>query len=538
MHLNFDYLVVGSGATGAIAAKTLVDKGVQVALLDIGEEDKQYKDLIPNKDFLSIRKQDARQHRYFLGDQFEGIPWESTRVGSQLTPPRSFLTRFSDVLFPFDSESFQPLESAAKGGLGGGWGLGSYVFSKLELEAVGLSDYEMNASYEEVISYIGVSGIYDDGGKYGLGSNKKIQPAMKLDVNHQKILKAYQKNKSKLNKNDIYVGQSVLALLTEDKSNRKAVQYRDMGFWSDTNKSAYRSWMTIDELNKKSNFIYYKNCLVTKFEEFDEGVRVFVKRTDTNEIQVYTCKKLILSPGVLGTARIVSRSFDYKKERLPIICNPYSYMPCINRRQLGKNVDQYQTSFAQLVMYLDEQKNNFDVGVAALFSYRSLLLFKLIKETPLNFADARIIMQFLQSSFTIAGIHHPEKGSENKFVSLVKDTASYTGDKLVGQYILSDSELIRNINREKKFKSALISLGCYPMKTIQTPAGGSIHYGGTLPFSEKNELFSVLKNGKLGGTKNVYVADGSGFKYLPAKGVTLTLMANAHRVAKNVLKNE
>ena len=538
MHLNFDYLVVGSGATGAIAAKTLVDKGVQVGLLDIGEEDKVYKDLIPNADFLSIRKKDIEQHRYFLGDQFEGIPWETTRVGSQLTPPRSFLTRFSEAFFPFDSESFQPLESAAKGGLGGGWGLGSYVFSKLELEAVGLNEYEMNASYEDVISYIGVSGIYDDGGKYGLGSDKKIQPAMKLDVNHQKILKAYQKNKSKLNKNDIYVGQSVLALLTEDKSNRKAVQYRDMGFWSDTNKSAYRSWMTIDELNKRPNFKYHKNCLVTKFEEFDGGVRVFVKRTDTNEIQLYTCKKLILSPGVLGTARIVSRSFDYKKEKLPILCNPYSYMPCINRRQLGKKVDQHQTSFAQLVMYLDDQKNNFDVGVAALFSYRSLLLFKLIKETPLNFVDARIIMQFLQSSFTIAGIHHPEKGSDNKFISLVKDTASYTGDKLVGQYILSENELFKNKNREKKFKSALTTLGCYPMKTIQTPAGGSIHYGGTLPFSENNELFHVLKNGKLGGTKNVYVADGSGFKYLPAKGVTLTLMANANRVAKNVLKNE
>jgi hypothetical protein len=27
------------------------------------------------------------------------------------------------------------------------------------------------------------------------------------------------------------------------------------------------------------------------------------------------------------------------------------------------------------------------------------------------------------------------------------------------------------------------------------------------------------------------VADGSGFRYLPANGPTLTLMANAHRVA-------
>jgi hypothetical protein len=40
----------------------------------------------------------------------------------------------------------------------------------------------------------------------------------------------------------------------------------------------------------------------------------------------------------------------------------------------------------------------------------------------------------------------------------------------------------------------------------------------------------------LGGTKNVFVADGSGFKYLPAKGLTLTLMANAHLVALNSLK--
>ncbi|WP_299314531.1 hypothetical protein [uncultured Aquimarina sp.] len=538
MQLSYDYIVVGSGATGAIAAKTLVDSGVQVGLLDIGEEDTIYKNTIPNSDFISIRKKDKQQHSYFLGKEFEGIPWETKRVGSQLTPPRSFLTRFSEKLTPFQSDSFQPMESTAKGGLGGGWGLGCYVFSKPELEALGLDESEMLPAYQSIASYIGISGTKDDGAPYSLRNLKDIQPATKIEGNLKGILSSYQKHRRSLNKQNVFLGRSGLALLTKDISNRSAVKYRDMGFWSDTNKSAYRSWITIDELCKQPNFSYHKNCLVTRFEENSDGVAIIVKRTDTNEEQVFRCKKLILSPGVLGTARIVIRSFDYKKNKLPIICNPYSYIPCLQWRRMGKKIEQHKTSFAQLVLYVDEHKKNFDVGMAALFSYRSLLLFKLIKETPLNYQDARIIMQFLHSSFTIAGIHHPDSGSDTKFISLKKNQESYTGDILTGEYILSEEEIHVNSQREKKIRKALKTLGCLPLKTIHTPLGGSIHYGGTLPYSEKGELFTISKSGKLGGTKNIYIADGSGFKYLPAKGLTFTLMANAYRVAKNVLKNE
>ena len=81
-------------------------------------------------------------------------------------------------------------------------------------------------------------------------------------------------------------------------------------------------------------------------------------------------------------------------------------------------------------------------------------------------------------------------------------------------------------------------MGCQPIKTIYTPHGGSIHYAGTLPFSESGEKFTIHSNGKLAGTKNVFVADGSGFNYLPAKGLTFTLMANAYNVAKNAMKND
>ncbi len=538
MQLIHDYLVIGSGATGAIAAWSLAEEGVNVAVLDVGIQDEKYKNIIPNKDFVSIRKEDEQQHHFFLGKQFEGIPWENSRVGSQLTPPRNYLNLFANKLIPFDSDSFKPLESLAKGGLGGGWGLGCYTFSSAEIKAVGLIEKDLLHAYEKVASHIGISGSFDDATPYCLGNLKNVQAASNLEQNLNGIFNSYKKRKEKLNKKGLFVGRTPLALLTEDKNDRKAIQYKDMDFWSDADKSGYRSWMTIEELQEKDNFTYYRNCLVIKFKETENGVQVYVKRTDTNDEQIFLCKKLILCPGVLGTARIVSRSFNYQKEKLPIICNPYCYIPCLQWRMLGKEIENKKTGFGQLMLFLDENKDNFEVSMAALFSYRSLLLFKLIKETPLNFSDARIIMQYLQSSFTIAGIHHPEKGSNTKFVQMKKETNSYTGDILTGQYILSEEEIKLNIIREKKIKWALQMLGCLPLKTVYTPNGGSIHYAGTLPFSSTGELFTLFANGKLAGTKNVFVADGSGFNYLPAKGLTFTLMANAYNVAKNALKNE
>lgn len=538
MQVNYDYIVVGSGATGAIAAYALVEEGLNVAVLDVGVEDEHYKNVVPDKDFISIREQDFNQKNYFLGKHLEGIPWETTKVGSQLTPPRNFLTQLSDALIPFQSDSLKPMESLAKGGLGGGWGLGCYVFSKPELDAIGLKESELLSAYQSVANHIGISATKDDASPYCLRDLKNIQPVSSLEKNLEGVYSSYNKQKHKLNKNGVFLGRSALALLTQNKDERLAVRYKDMDFWTDNDKSAYRSWITIDQLCKKPNFTYHKNCLVLKFYEHPDNIEVVVKRTDTNQEQTFRCKKLILSPGVLGTARIVIRSFDYKKDKLPIICNPYCYMPCIQWRMLGKETERNKTSLGQLVMYIDENKDNFDVAMAALFSYRSLLLFKLIKETPLNFADARVIMQYLQSSFTIAGIHHPEKGSESKFIKMIGNANTYTGDVLTGQYILSEQEISTNEYREQKIKSALRKLGCQPLKTVYTPHGGSIHYAGTLPFADSGDKFTLYPNGRLAGTKNVFVADGSGFKYLPAKGLTFTLMANAFNVAKNSIRNE
>jgi choline dehydrogenase-like flavoprotein len=57
-----------------------------------------------------------------------------------------------------------------------------------------------------------------------------------------------------------------------------------------------------------------------------------------------------------------------------------------------------------------------------------------------------------------------------------------------------------------------------------------MHYAGTLPMRPAGAELTCDTEGRLRPCRHVYVADGSVFPWLPAKGLTFTLMASADRV--------
>jgi choline dehydrogenase-like flavoprotein len=65
--------------------------------------------------------------------------------------------------------------------------------------------------------------------------------------------------------------------------------------------------------------------------------------------------------------------------------------------------------------------------------------------------------------------------------------------------------------------------------------GASIHYAGTVPMTREERELTVTPACRLRGARSVYLADGSVLPYLPAKALTLTLMANAERVGTHIL---
>jgi choline dehydrogenase-like flavoprotein len=533
--MTADFVVVGSGCSGAMAAQTLVEGGARVTMLDVGFDAPELRASVPARDFLDLRRTDEGQHRYFIGDAAEGVAWGKVARGEHITPPRRHILRDVDRLLPVEPGAFLPFESLGYGGLGIGWGLGCWEYSPAELEAAGLPVERMRAAYREISARIGVSGEADDATEYTLGDLDNYQPAARMDRNHELVARRYAARRARLRADGFVLGRAPLALLTRDLGERRRYAYRDMDFYADLDHSAWRPWMTVDALRRRG-LEYLGGRLLLRFRENADDIELECLVVASGERETLRCRRLVLAASALGSARVVLRSGAVGQA--PLLSNAYAYIPCVQPALVGRGAEPRKLGFSQLSLFLDEAGDHREVAMASLYSYQSLMLFRIIKQAPLNFVDAAVIMRYLSSGFLIAGLHQPDGDADAKRLALVRDAASPTGDRLRVDYEVPAAAAAVERRRVRKYVRALRRLGAYALRVIDPGAGASIHYAGTLPFSARSEPGRLSPDGRLHGTRGVYVADSSGFTYLPAKGLTFSLMANAHLTAQRALRDE
>lgn len=530
-----DVIVVGSGPSAANAARVLVRAGLHVRMLDVGHRDETYAPLIPEQSFEQIRSGDAHQHRYFLGDSFEGVPMGAVRVGAQLTPPRSFIARDTDVNAPIATSSFIGMESHALGGLGAGWGAGVGRFTSEELARTPLTSADLAPHYEEVERHIGICGEPDDLSET-LGDHAGMMPPLPVEPASRELLERYISIRPRLQAQGLRMGVTRLAVCTQSHEGRGPHPLRDMDFWADHARAVYRPRWTVEELQTLPNFEYVPSRLVETFQEQSGVVEVTSRDLATRDRRTDTARALVLAAGTLGTARIVLRSLNRYGVPVPLVVNPYTYVPCINLKAMmvGGYPPSSRHSLSQLTAVFQPPDRSPPLHVS-IYSYRSLLTFKLLKETPLAAASARRLLQALLPTITILGVHHPDAPDPGKSIQLVRDPRGGP-DQLAIDYAIGPSQSARINAAESACLRCFKSMGCLPIRKIRPGHGSSIHYAGTFPMRSHPTDTQTWPDGRLGTTRNVYLADGSLLPDLPAKGLTLTLMAQANRVATLLLQ--
>lgn len=525
----FDCIVVGSGPAGVMCAQTLVEAGKNVLMIDAGKSDVA-EDPGWTDNFTSLRKNLGEQETLFLGNKMELLNLNSEKEFGQMTPQRQYVTGDTHSILPVSSSEFALLESFTTGGLGNAWGLGCFTFSEAELLKAKLHPQKITEAYEVVARRIGISYSADDISAYTANGLSSLQPGIEIDDNSKEILRRYQKNKKQINGQAFYAGVPALALLTQPKDGRKPTDYTNMDFYYNFGSAAYRPSVTLKHLKKFSNFVHQRGVVITRFDEQENFVEVSGIEAGASQTIQFKTKNLVLACNVFGTARIALRSLQRFDKKIPVLSNAYSMLSTLQWSRLGKIPSDKKTSTAQLCLFFDEKHDHSYVPMASLYSYSSLMLFRLLKKLPLNFRDSRRILQYLQPAVVIAGIHHPSSSDDGGSAHLCTDGTLVVTYQNAGRNLIDATE--------KRFARVLRQLGCIPFKKIVPPRGASAHYAGTLPFSDNGALLSLSAEGLLSGTKNVFVADASGFHYLPAKGPTLTIMANAHTVALNVNKHD
>ncbi|CAN5265927.1 hypothetical protein BH09SUM1_BH09SUM1_15460 [soil metagenome] len=527
-----DVIIVGSGASAVHAAYPLVKAGRRVLMLDAGAQDERYAQGIAKRSFSELRSGDADQHRYFLGDDFEGIPEGPVRVGAQLTPPRQHIARLAESLLPLHAPEFHAMQTLALGGLAAGWGATAPPFIDEDLRGWPITRADLQPHYDTVARRVGICGVANDDLAPFFGPSPHLLPPAQTDSNGRAMLRSYEKHKPELNAEEFHAGHPRLAIATRPFRGRGPLRYDDLEFWADNDRAVYRPVYTLEELKHYTNFEYRGGLIVEKFEETERGdVSVHARAvTGGGAAALFVARKLILAAGTLGTTRITLQSLGATSQSVPLVSNPYTYYPCLLWKRLGQCTRDRRHSLTQAMMYFRPSANA-AVLQAQAYSYRSLLTFKLVKESPLPHRETIRLMQALQSYFVIIGVHHEDHPTPQKSMRL-------RGDGVMEiDYAPTAQAMRARLKNERKLMRCVRDLGCWPLRRIDPGEGSSIHYAGSLPMTNEDRPLTTTPAGLLRGTGNVYIADGAAFPNLPAKGLTYTLMANACRVGGGLVKD-
>ncbi len=511
---------MGSGPAGTFAAYALRDRNV--LMLDVGMKPADTSGL--NENIFRLRQKEEDMFLPLIGEDFDNLHnIHARKVSLKLKPPyMSYIIKDWEELFPVSSSGFEGVTSFARGGLANAWGAGVYRFNNEDLRDFPIKMSELEPYYDRLTEHIGISGQDDDLTPYFGNAQGLLEPP-RISRFAAEFLDRYQKKRSYLNERGIFVGLPRLALLTRKHNEREAYKYEYLEFFKPCIPAVYTPAFTLDEIIKEQSIQYKDNYLVLRYRECETCIEVVAKNLKTGELEKFQTKKLILAAGALNTAKIVLRSNDDCVTKLAFLDNPMAVMLLFRLARIGSGLEIEGSTLAQLnIVYHD---SNYGSIQASLYGTNGPLRSDTLFDLPLPASASLKIMKYLAQAAGAVMIFYPGRWREKNFLKL---TSANTVE------VRCENEQLGSV--ERVFMHAFRKIGYYtaPFLFQYPKMGQGLHYAGMLPMKVSPGRYETDKDGRLFGTRNVFIADGACFPSLPSKNLTFTIMANSMRIAESI----
>lgn len=528
-------IVVGSGASGVHFALSVLRKGYDVLMLDVGYRGKNT--VNPEDSFATLKESLEDPVRYFLGERFESVIFPGHKGEYYGFPPSKEFVFTQPARFRSRSRGFAPLVSFARGGLAEAWTGGSYPYNDDDLGQFPFSYADLQPYYNEVGRRIGVSGSVDDLAQFFPVPGELLEP-LRLDEHSTCLLKRYQERKRSINgKLGCYLGRSRMAVLSQDRGGRSACAYLGRCLWGCPRQALYTPSITLRECLEHPNFHYQPDTYVSHFE-FDSGRqvrRVVCESIEGGERFSVPVDVLVLAAGTLMTTKIFLSSLWRATGRAPqlhgLMDNRQIMMPFVNLGMVGRAYDPDSYQYHQLAMGFENGDRHGYIH-CQITTLKTALIHPLVQGSPFDLRTALALFRPLHAALGLVNINLHDTRRQKNYVAL--EAEPETGrPRLVIHYTPEPDEprLIRTILG--RVRKSLWGLGCIvpPGMTHVRPMGASVHYAGTIPMSRTARPLTASAKCRSHDFDNLFFVDGTTFPFLPAKNLTYTLMANAVRAA-------
>jgi ferredoxin len=530
-----DAIVIGSGPAAAAVTLALAARAeVHVTILDVGlclesrrsEAVEQLSRTEPGSwgqaDLDLITEQPAHT-------SITGLP-EKRSFGSDF-PFRDVGQLLGVEAGPNTNRS---VVSGAYGGFSNVWGSQVMPFTNATFDEWPVSGAEMESHYQAILREIPFSAEADDLAElFPLLSPSLVLPRASERTDY--TLERYKTHRSDLQRLGIRIGKARLAF------NGPSCVRCGMCMTGCPLGLIYSAAQTFDRLRSASNVSYHPGLLVLKvFEDRDGSVVVTARDLTDGTVQSFRGDRAFIAAGAVGSTRIVANSLHLFDRDIGMGESVQFVLPFVSRRPTSDPRTDPNFTLNQFNLAISLDEVNRDISLLHFYTYNQAFTDGLpaLFRNPhadvlLSHALRRISVALgYLPSWASPGIHlrfSPGRDSMSQPETLVsRDKTDWLHNPMLRQVLL---RLLKSASR----------LDLYPVvpKLLFAAGGKSYHFGGSFPHSHSGaSLKTSDRLGRVGPWTRVHMVDAAVFPDVAATTFTLTIMANAHRIAQGVLGME
>ena len=424
------------------------------------------------------------------------------------------------------TNGFTAVGSLARGGLSNTWGASVSRFDDADLADFPISFNDLCASYRRVAQRIGVSGSNDDDLSAFHGHEESLQPPIEPRGNAGLLYRRYRAKPGPALKCGVFLGHVRSAVLTRDHHGRQGCTSCGLCIYGCAGRAIWSATYDWETLLRFPSFRYRGGAFVTRLRRLEDGYGITVDPAGAPSSQEIRTKRVILASGAIGTAKLVMDALKmYDKERTLLTSPLALFALFLPRWRIGGLLDEDVFGTMQLAFRVATPESRERYAFGRLFLADTQPTSDFLTRMPFSWPLSRRIARSLHPGILLGQINLDGSYSCNT-MRLRRSGAL----DICGNHLQAVPAIKAALNR---LAGALRRYGVWllPGSTSQAQAGEDLHYAGTVPMKAVPCVGEADAGGEVQGLPGIHVVDGAALTTLPAKGHTLTMMANADRIA-------
>lgn len=512
--------VVGSGPAGVAAAVALAQKGLPVTVLDVGGE------LAPEIQ-TRVARLGARDDSAWTSEERRAVQGE-LRYNSEGTPLKlhfgsDYAYRDVERLEPTERVGVDVYRGFAKGGLSTLWGASVLPYNAEDLAGWPIGVGELAPHYQAVLGLTGVSGERDElDARYPL----YVEPDSGLRPSRQarQLLDRMRSHNGELQKSGIYFGRSRLAIRARGT---RGCAHCGMCLYGCPYNLIYSSR---DTLAANPSIKYEAGVFVRRIRESAQGVEIEATTRD-GSVRRFAGERVFLAAGTYSSTRILLESMDAYDRPVSFKQSDHFLIPLLLRASAGDVTSEKLHTLSQVYLGFVAGQVAEHPSHLQIYTYNDYMAAMARGKLGPLYPLLQPLFRALYGRVAVAkGYFHSADSTEinarlirSSGTPTLRLTAEGQGNARLRQVVRA----LRGRSRE---------LGFYPVGLAAKMGhpGSGVHVGGSWPMAANPVAGQSDRLGRPHGWQRLHVVDSTIFPSIPASTITLTAMANAHRIASLV----